>query len=378
MAEPVAEPVAEAVAEGNGWAGGLADRAGKAGPTKQPVGGGDPSASAAACLLFLCAGQGLRTSRGEILRHLTEEKTLDLNAAARCGARAGLALEVKTLSPEDWRHLSAPVLVQRGDGRFALVAGADDDNVYLIDQRSGNARATRRAAFVEDCGSAAAVPAKTTDAARETFTVRSIVWHLLNNKALFGPLVAASFFINLLGYIYPFAFLIIIDKVISNRGAATLDVIIVGLLFFLAFEAVLRVGRHKALRHAVRDMDRTLLSRLIRHSLELPASFYLRNTAVETLSRIEELQHLRRFITNAVVFVFVDVFFVLAVPGVDAELQLHPVHDYSGLPAPLHRPGLRGDANLPAMEPANQGQPPGEQRGRARHLQRHRDREGHA
>ena len=308
--------MAEGVAEGDGWAGGLADRAGKAGPTKQPVdGGGDPSASAAACLLFLCAGQGLRTSRGEILRHLTEEKTLDLNAAARCGARAGLALEVKTLSPEDWRHLSAPVLVQRGDGRFALVAGADDDNVYLIDQRSGNARATRRAAFVEDCGSAAAIPAKTTDGAHETFTVQSIVGHLLNNKALFGPLVAASFFINLLGYIYPFAFLIIIDKVISNRGAATLDVIIVGLLFFLAFEAVLRVARHKALRHAVRDMDRTLLSRLIRHSLELPASFYLRNTAVETLSRIEELQHLRRFITNAVVFVFVDVFFVLVFLG---------------------------------------------------------------
>ena len=156
--------VAEPVAEGNEWAGGLAGRAGNPGLPKQPVvGGGDPSASAAACLLFLCAGQGLRTSRGEILHHLTEEKTLDLNAAARCGARAGLALEVKALSPEDWRHLSAPVLVQRGDGRFALVAGADDDNVYLIDPRSGNARATRRAAFVEDCGSVAAVPANTTD-----------------------------------------------------------------------------------------------------------------------------------------------------------------------------------------------------------------------
>ena len=123
--------------------------------------------------------------------------------------------------------------------------------------------------------------------------------------------MAASFFINLLGYLYPFGFLIIIDKVISNRGAATLDVIIVSLLLFLAFEAILRGARHRALRHAVRDMDRSLLSRLIRHSLELPASFYLRNTPVETLSRIEELKHLRRFLTNAVVFVFVDVIFVL-------------------------------------------------------------------
>ncbi len=305
------------MAEGNGRTGGLDGKAagGPGTPTQPAAGIGDPSASAAACLLFLCAGQSLRANRDEILRNLTAEGTLDLNAAVRCGVRVGLALEVKTLSAEDWRHLSAPVLVRRRDGRFVLVAGADDDNVYLTEPRSGNARAVRRAAFVEDCGSVAAVPSRTGDATDQAFTVRSIAGQLLNNKALFGPLVAASFFVNLLGYIYPFAFLIIIDKVISNRGAATLDVIILSLVFFLAFEAVLRAARHRALRRAVRDMDRTLLSRLIRHSLELPASFYLRNTAVETLSRIEELQHLRRFLTNAVVFVFVDMFFVLAFLG---------------------------------------------------------------
>ena len=162
----------------------------------------------------------------------------------------------------------------------------------------------------EPAGSGEA-PVQPEPAAEGAFTLLTIARHLLDNKAVFGPLVAASFFVNLLGYIYPFAFLIIIDKVISNRGAATLDVIVVTLVLFLAFEAVLRGARHKALRHAVREMDRSLLSRLIRHSLELPVSFYFRNTPVETLSRIEELQYLRRFLTNAVVFVFVDVLFVL-------------------------------------------------------------------
>ena len=215
------------------------------------------------------------------------------------------------MAPEDWRHLSGPALVQRRDGRFALIAAADDDNVYLIEHRTGHTRALPRSAFLEQCADEAAVQAETPDSEDQGFTLWSIAEHVFNNKAVFGPLIAASFFVNLLGYLYPFAFLIIIDKVISNRGAATLDVIIVSLLFFLAFEAILRVARHKALRHAVQDMDRSLLSRLIRHSLELPASFYLRNTPVDTLSRIEELQHLRRFLTNAVVFVLVDVIFVL-------------------------------------------------------------------
>ena len=69
------------------------------------------------------------------------------------------------------------------------------------------------------------------------------------------------------------------------------------------------------LRHAVRNIDRSLLSRLIRHALDLPVSFHLRNSAVETLSRIEELRHLRRFLTNAVVFVFVDILFVFLFLG---------------------------------------------------------------
>ena len=213
--------------------------------------------------------------------------------------------------PEDWRHLSTLALVQRRDGRFGLVAAADDDHVYLIEHPTGNIRTVQRPVFMEQWHDEAAIPAKRRNFEERAFTLRSIAEHIFNNKAVFGPLISASFFVNLLGYLYPFAFLIIIDKVISNRGAATLDVIIVSLLLFLAFEAILRGARHRALRHAVQDMDRSLLSKLIRHSLDLPAAFYLRNTPVETLSRIEELQHLRRFLTNAVVFVFVDIIFVL-------------------------------------------------------------------
>jgi len=282
----------------------------------------DPAASAAACLLYLCREESLRASRDVILADLGKESPLDLKAAVRSAGRAGLSLDLKSMAPEDWRHLTGLALVQRRDGRFGLVAATDDDYVYLVEHRAGNTRTVRRSVFLEEWGDEAAVHAKPLDAEDRAFTLRSIAEQVFNNKAVFGPLIAASFFVNLLGYLYPFAFLIIIDKVISNRGAATLDVIIVSLLLFLAFEAILRGARHRALRHAVRDMDRSLLSRLIRHSLELPASFYLRNTPVETLSRIEELQHLRRFLTNAVVFVFVDVIFVLVFVGLMLNFSL--------------------------------------------------------
>ena len=271
--------------------------------------------SALACLSLLCRERNVRFNRRGLRESLVDEPTLDLNAVVRCARRAGLSIDTGTASAEALRHPRSPVLMRRREGRFVLVAAMDDNNAWLLEPRTGNARPVPGAAFVDACHDEAAFLAESTDSADETFTLRSVAGHLQRHKAELGPLVATSFVISLLGFVYPLVFLIVIDKVVSSRGTATLDVLIGGLLFFLAFEAVLRGARHKVLRHAVRNVDRSLLSRLIRHALDLPASFHLRNSAVETLSRIEELRHLRRFLTNAVVFVFVDILFVFVFLG---------------------------------------------------------------
>ena len=266
--------------------------------------------SALACLSFLCREWNLRVNRGDLREALRSEDILDLAAVVHRGRRAGLSIHTAPANVEALRHPTSLVLMQRRDGRFVLVAAVDDDNAYLVESRTGNARPVPRAGFLSACGEEAAFLKPPAVTANEAFTLRWVVRHVLRHKSEFAPLVATSFFISLLGFVYPLVFLIVIDKVVSNRGSATLDILIGSLLFFLVFEAVLRGVRHKVLRHAARNMDRSLLSRLVRHALDLPASFHFRNSAVETLSRIEELRHLRRFLTNAVVFVFVDIVFM--------------------------------------------------------------------
>ena len=279
-----------------------------------PVSGKDGPAlmSAAGCLMFLCRERGLRANRAELLDRLRKEEPIDLEGVLRCARAVDLPLRPGPASAEALRHPAAPALVQGGNGRFALVAAVDDDNVWLIDPRSGNGRSVPKGGFLAGCSPLAAFsPDRVTDD-DEGFSLRSVASHLLRHKAVFGPLVAASFLVSLLGFVYPLVFLIVIDKVVANGGAATLDVLVGGLLFFLAFEALLRAARHRVLRHAVRGMDRSLLARLVRHSLELPTSFHQRSTAVDTLARVEDLRHLRKFLTDAVVFVFVDILFVFA------------------------------------------------------------------
>ena len=291
---------------------------------------------ALACLSLLCRERNVRFNRRGLHEALADEPTLDLDAVVRCARRAGLSIDTGPASAEALRHPRSPVLMRRREGRFVLVAAMDDNNAWLLEPRTGNARPVPGAAFVDACHDEAAFLAESTDTVDETFTLRSVAGHVLRHKAELGPLVATSFVISLLGFVYPLVFLIVIDKVVSSRGTATLDVLIGGLLFFLAFEAVLRGARHKVLRHAVRNVDRSLLSRLIRHALDLPASFHLRNSAVETLSRIEELRHLRRFLTNAVVFVFLGLmlnFSTVLALIVLASLPLYVAPAFAMMPA---------------------------------------------
>ncbi len=335
-----------------------------------PAGDEDPVLrSAVGCAMFLCREHGLHTDRAGLLDRLRQERPLDLEKVARCIRRAGLPLRLEPASEETLRHPPAPALVQGGNGRFALVAAVDEETVWLIDPR-GDGRPVPKADFLGACSDMAAfAPEPSETASSGGFTLRSVAEHLLRNKAVFGPLVAASFLISLLGFVYPLVFLIVIDKVVASRGAATLDVLVGGLLLFLAFEAVLRAARHRALRHAVRNVDRSLLARLIRHSLDLPASFHQRSAEVDTLSRVEDLRHLRKFLTDTVVFVFVDILFVFAFlalmlnfsPALSlivlASLPLYIAPAFAAIPALRRRRrrlrGSRRDSNEAVLDTFN-------------------------
>ena len=145
--------------------------------------------SALACLSFLCRERHVRVGREDLREALGKEDALDLDAVVRCGRRAGLSIDTGPANVEAVRHPPSPVLMRHGNGRFVLVAAMDDDNAYLIDPRTRNARPVPRAAFLDACNDEAGFLAESKDAADEAFTLRSVAGHMLRNKAEFAPLV---------------------------------------------------------------------------------------------------------------------------------------------------------------------------------------------
>ena len=81
-----------------------------------------------------------------------------------------------------------------------------------------------------------------------------MVYSAIKYKIL-GDVLAASFFIQLLGVASPVFFQIVIDKVLVHKGMTTLDVLAVGFFLVITFEVLLTALRTYLFAHTTNRID---------------------------------------------------------------------------------------------------------------------------
>jgi len=128
-------------------------------------------------------------------------------------------------------------------------------------------------------------------------------------KKYLGDVLAASFFIQLLGVASPVFFQIVIDKVLVHKGMTTLDVLAVGFFLVITFEVLLTALRTYLFAHTTNRIDVELGSKLYQHLLNLPAHFFATSRVGQTVARVKELDKIREFITGTSLTLALDVLF---------------------------------------------------------------------
>jgi subfamily B ATP-binding cassette protein HlyB/CyaB len=117
--------------------------------------------------------------------------------------------------------------------------------------------------------------------------------------------------LQIFALISPLAFQVVIDKVLVHRGLSTLDVVILGLALASIFEVLLTGLRTYVLTHTTNRVDAELGSKIYRHLLALPMTYFATRKVGEIVARVREMEAVRSFFTGTGLTSGVDLFFTI-------------------------------------------------------------------
>jgi ATP-binding cassette, subfamily B, bacterial HlyB/CyaB len=275
---------------------------------------GHPADTGLSCLVLLLRFLGKPADPEQIRHEFTEaRRPLDAAGILRAAKRLGLKAKAVRLAWERLSTASLPAIAQRRDGTFLIVAKAAEDKVLVHDPREGRPRTLEREEFERDwSGGLIMLTSRAQLAgADRTFDFTWFIPAIVKYRKLFGEVLVASFFLQILALLTPLFFQVVIDKVLAHRGLTTLDVLVFGLLVVSVFEAVLGGLRTYVFSHTTSRVDVELGSRLFHHLLSLPLAYFEARRVGDTVARVREQENIRSFLTGSALTLVIDLLFTV-------------------------------------------------------------------
>jgi subfamily B ATP-binding cassette protein HlyB/CyaB len=266
------------------------------------------------CLLILARFHDL-PANGTQLQHQFSQSgqalsEIDLlRAAKHVGLKAGM---VKTT----WSKLQGmplPGMAKLVDGRYLVVAKVQAEKVLVQHPDEARPLVLSRDRFEMIWTGDLLLFTKRANLRLQDlkFDFTWFIPAIVKYRKVFGEVLIASFFLQLFALLTPLFTQVVIDKVLVHKGFTTLHVLAVGMITMAVFEAVLGGLRTYLFSHTTNRIDVSLGSKLFRHILALPLSYFEARRVGDTVARVRELEQIRQFLTSHSVTVVLDVVFTV-------------------------------------------------------------------
>ncbi|WP_290075764.1 peptidase domain-containing ABC transporter [Aeromonas salmonicida] len=153
------------------------------------------------------------------------------------------------------------------------------------------------------------------------FDIRWFIPAFLQQKRLLGEILLFSLVLQILALISPLFFQVVMDKVLVHQAWATLDVLVFGLLITALVEVCLRGLREYQYAHTANRIDIQLGLRMVQHLFALPLLYFKSRQVGAIVTRVQELNTIREFLTGTLFTLTVDVLFMFVFLAVMASLS---------------------------------------------------------
>lgn len=244
---------------------------------------------------------------------IVETGISDINASQCMKIAEKLNLFPAMISPgeKELFQLPRPALIMLKDSRCIILGRNDEAKVLIYDPREGRPVALDREDLLESWTGEAIVftPGISIRRMIQKYNLGWFHKAIVRYKKQLTEVIASSFFLQALGLSVPLFTQVIIDKVVVNRGIATLDVLAFSLVGLGLFQAGLGFLRTYLLAHTTNKLDIILGASLFQHIISLPLSYFENRRVGDTLMRVNALTSVREFLTGTSITSMLDAFF---------------------------------------------------------------------
>ena len=256
--------------------------------------------------------KGVRLSAKELQQHFHTDETNNLEIE-RALQEVQIKARTIALIPKQLESVPLPAIIQFVSGEYAMLTQVLDDEVQIHRFQSDRAEALSMEDFLSSVVPEilmVAVDEEAVEFEQQEFGFGWFFKTLFKYKSVMREALLGSFFVQLFALITPIFFMIIIDKVFSHNNLSTLDVLVFAMIVVAIFDVILSGVRAYLMSHTTNRVDLELGSKLFKHMMKLPLSYFESRRSGDTIARMREVESIRHFLTGSTLTLLIDLLFL--------------------------------------------------------------------
>ncbi len=265
--------------------------------TKYPhVSGRGPVDGALACFQMLSQLWGLPFRKDVLKRALVQQlqrtETISLQFCGAIAELMGLTAQLATVPANAMCRVQTPILIGWQDSFAILYKATEKELVIAIPEQGIRRMKPESFADLWDEEGEILLLQPTKETPKRKFGLHWFIPSVIRHRRVLIEVLIASFAVQLFGLANPLLTQTIIDKVIVQNSADTLNILGSLLIGMAVVEGILTALRTNLFVDTTNRIDMTLGSEVIDHLLRLPLKYFEKRPVGELSTRIGELENL--------------------------------------------------------------------------------------
>ena len=275
--------------------------------------------TALACLVQIAGHFSIPADYRQLERaYIVDDHAVDTITLLQATRDIGLkARKFEGIDADHLVHMPMPAVCRLNAGNYVVAIGGNEETVLLFDPLHPEGRLqVKKEAFAKGWTGEAVLFTKRFHVEQLTDKVDGFgfSWFLpvvAKYKSFLLKVLFLSLVLQLLGLLTPLFTQFIIDKVLVHHSLSTMDVIIGGMITVALFNNWMLALRSYLFINTTNKIDVVLSSHLFRKVSELPAKFFDKWQVGDIVSRMNEVETIRGFMTGSALTVVLDIVFAV-------------------------------------------------------------------